>query len=347
MHNETKQKFTGYIAQVAQLNGVTPEDVKEGFNVQPTIEQKIIDNVIHKSDFLKCINTQPVDQMQGELVGLGVAQAIASTTDTDEKERETKDIHNLTKRRYNCEKVDFDTHQKWSTIDSWRHKPDFQTKLASHTQKTIALNIMMMGFNGTHRAKNSNRTKYPLLQDVAKGWLQHIREEAPDHVMDGADTENKIKVGKGQDYKNLDALVKDAVDNMIHDVYADDTALVAICGRRLVDDKYFNLINKELTPTDELASQTLISQKQVGGLKAIRVPFFPRNAVLITRLDNLSVYFQKGTLRRSIINNPKRNRIEDFVSKNLDFQVEDYECVALIENISLEDKTEENTNLGG
>ena len=97
------------------------------------------------------------------------------------------------------------------------------------------------------------------------------------------------------------------------------------------------MINTDLKPTEDLASQVIISQKQIGGLKAIRVPFFPKNAMLITRLDNLSLYIQEGSMRRFIANNPKRNRVEDFLSQNIDFKVEDYGCAALIENIVFED----------
>lgn len=44
-----------------------------------------------------------------------------------------------------------------------------------------------------------------------------------------------------------------------------------------------------------LAADLIISQKRLGGLQAIRVPFFPDNTILITRLDNLSLYWQDGT----------------------------------------------------
>ena len=343
MKNETKKLFNAYVARIAQLNGVTENDVKEGFSVTPSIEQKLKEKVLLSSDFLQWINVINTDQLEGEMIGLSVASAIASTTDTDKAERETKDITNLSGRTYRCEQVNFDTHVPWARVDAWAKFPDFQAKLASQTQKTIALNLIMMGFNGTKRAATSNLSQNPLLQDVKKGWLQQLRDDAPTHVMNGADTENKIKVGKGQEYANLDALVIDAVDNLIDEVYADDTELVVICGRGLLNDKYFNIVNKDLSAQDELASQVLISQKQLGGLRAIRVPFFPKNAMLITRLDNLSIYMQNDTTRRFIINNPKRNRIEDFLSENLDYKVEEYGCAALIENIVLEDAEDKAT----
>lgn len=337
MQNQTKVLFHQYVQRIAELNGVTSEDVKEGFNVQPSIEQRLKEKTLLSSEFLQWINTPTVKQMEGELVGIGVGATIAGTTDTDTSARETTDIHQLDGRKFKCQPINFDTHTRWATIDAWAVHPDFQQKLASQTQQTIALNLIMMGFNGVRRATKSNKTENPLLQDVAVGWLQRIRNDASTKVMNGADTENKIKVGKNQEYKNLDALVLDVTNTLIDEVFADDTNLVVLCGRNLLSDKYFNIANKDLSAQDELASQVLISQKQVGGLRAIRVPYFPKNALLITRLDNLSIYMQEETTRRIIRNNPERSRIEDFLSQNIDYQVEDYRCVALVENIVLED----------
>ncbi|HHT7777277.1 phage major capsid protein, P2 family [Pasteurella multocida] len=348
MRNETKKLYNAYVARIAELNGIETGDVKESFTVNPTVEQKLKEKVIESSAFLGMINTVNVEKMEGEMIGLGVAQAIASTTDTDSADRQTKDVLKLDSRKYKCEQVNFDTHVKWATLDAWAKFQDFQAKLASQTQKTIALNLIMMGFNGTSRSATSQASSNTLLQDVKKGWLQQMREDHAKGVMNGASTDNKVKVGKGQGtvqnagkgYENIDALVLDAVDNLIHEVYQDDTELVAICGRGILNDKYFNIVNGADKATEQLAGQVLVSQKQIGGLKAIRVPFFPKNAILITRLDNLSIYFQEGATRRFIQNNPKRNRIEDYLSQNIDFKVEDYDCAALIENITFEDAKE-------
>ncbi|HHP2583051.1 TPA: P2 family phage major capsid protein, partial [Klebsiella pneumoniae] len=77
-----------------------------------------------------------------------------------------------------------------------------------------------------------------------------IREDAPEHVMGstttgGETTPGAVKVGKGGEYANLDAVVMDAVNELIDVVYQDDDDLVVICGRELLSDKYFPLVNKE------------------------------------------------------------------------------------------------------
>lgn len=188
---------------------------------------------------------------------------------------------------------------------------DFQTRIRDAIIKRQSLDFIMAGFNGIERAATSDR-KNPLLQDVAIGWLQKYRNEAPARVMskitdeEGAVISEVIRVGKNGDYANLDALVMDATGNLIDEIYQDDPELVVITGRKLMADKYFPIVNKEQTNTESLAADIIISQKRIGNLPAVRVPYFPADALMVTRLDNLSVYFMDDAHRRSIIENPKK-----------------------------------------
>ncbi|MCV5631998.1 phage major capsid protein, P2 family, partial [Escherichia coli] len=118
--------------------------------------------------------------------------------------------------------------------------------------------------------------------------------------------------------------VMDATNNLIEPWYQEDPDLVVIVGRQLLADKYFPIVNKEQDNSEKIAADLIISQKRMGGLQAVRAPFFPANALLITRLDNLSIYWQEDTRRRSVIDNPKRDRIENFESVNEAYVVEDY-----------------------
>lgn len=55
-----------------------------------------------------------------------------------------------------------------------------------------------------------------------------------------------------------------AVDEIIDPVYQDDDGLVVICGRALLADKYFPLVNKEQENSEALAADMIISQKRMG-----------------------------------------------------------------------------------
>ncbi|MCY1275626.1 phage major capsid protein, P2 family [compost metagenome] len=110
---------------------------------------------------------------------------------------------------------------------------------------------------------------------------------------------------------------------------------MVVCGRQLLADKYFPLLNKERDPTQKLATDIIMSQKRIGNLPAVRVPYFPPDALLVTRLDNLSIYYQEGSRRRTIVDNAKRDRIENYESSNDAYVIEDLACAAMAEKIEV------------
>lgn len=336
MRNNTRLKYTAYAVAIAQLSGVA--NAAEKFSVAPSVQQKLEDRIQLSSDFLSRINVIGVDEQQGEKLGLGTTGTIASTTDTTTKDRTPTDPTDMTGNTYQCQQINFDTALRYTKLDSWAKFPDFQTRVRDAIVKQQARDRIMIGFNGVERAATSNRAANPKLQDVGKGWLQKYREQAPARVMKQGATVGEIRVGTatGADYKNLDALVMDAVNNLVDEVYADDPELVVICGRGLLQDKYFPLVNKDQDNSEKMAADVVLSQKRIGGLQAVQVPFFPANAVMITRLDNLSIYYQDGARRRAIIDNPKRDQIENYESSNDDYVIEDYRAGCLVENITTE-----------
>jgi P2 family phage major capsid protein len=342
MRKQTRFKFNAFMSRVAELNGVDTGDLDKKFSVEPSVTQTIMTRVQDSSTFLTRINILPVRDMKGQKIGLDVSGSIASTTDTaGGDERETADFATLDAEGYFCQQVNYDFHIRYNTLDLWARYQDFQTRLRDAIVKRQSLDRIMIGFNGTHRAKTSNRIKFPLLQDIAPGWLQKYRENAPSRVMnkvvaeDGRVVSEKVRVGAGGDYANLDALVMDATNTLIAPWYQEDPELVVICGRQLLADKYFPLVNQEQPNTEALAADLIISQKRIGNLPAVRVPYFPADALLITRMDNLSIYWQEDTHRRHMVENSKRDRIENYESINEDYVVEDYACGCLVENIEL------------
>lgn len=341
MKKETRFKFNGYLTQLAELNGITAEDVAKKYTAAPSVAQTLETKIQESSSFLQKINIIPVDEQSGERLGLGIGATIAGTTDTTQKDREPTDPTYIDGEGYKCTQTNFDTALPYQKLDLWAKFQDFQTRIRDAIIQRQALDRIMIGFNGVKREKTSDRVANPLLQDVNIGWLEKIRQEKPVQVLDkvigedGQVISQVIRVGKVGDFKNLDALVMGAVNEKIAAWYQEDTELVVICGRALLADKYFPIVNRDQPNSESLAADLIISQKRIGNLPAVRVPFFPANAMLITRLDNLSIYWQSETRRRSVIDNPKRDRVENFESINEAYVVEDYDCACLIENIEM------------
>ncbi|WP_461604240.1 phage major capsid protein, P2 family [Aeromonas rivipollensis] len=333
MRNETRQKFNEFTGKVAKLNAITSAMVQ--FNVQPSVQQTLETKMQESVAFLSMINMVPVDELKGQKVGIGISSTIAGRTNTDSKDRQPNNPAALYDHNYECAQTNYDTMIGYAQLDSWAKFPDFQVRIRDAIITRQGLDRIMIGWHGTSAAPDTDRNANPLLQDVNIGWLKHIRTDAPAQVMsEGTEGSGKIYVDVADgDYKNLDALVFDAVNELIKPWFQDDTELVVICGRKLLSDKYFPIINDASDNQNKLAGQVLVSQKQIGGLKAVRVPFFPDNAMLITKLSNLSIYWQDGARRRHIEEEPKRNRIVNYESSNDAYVVEDYDCVALVENI--------------
>lgn len=332
MKNETRKHYGAYLTQLASINGVA--SAAEKFTVAPSVQQKLESRMQESSAFLQLINVVGVEEQSGEALGLGISGTIAGRTDTSGAgTRTTQDPTGLTKDTYECKQTNFDTHIKYATLDAWAKFNDFQTRVSAQVVQRCALDRIMIGWNGTSAAASTNRATSPLLQDVNIGWLQKLRTNAAARVMTGGAVAGKVTVGAGGDYANLDALVYDAYKTLLDPWFQEDPQLVAIVGRDLMHDKLFPLVAENDAPTEKLAADIVISQRRLGGLPGMVAPFFPAGKVLITRADNLSIYYQDGKRRRAVVDKPERDRIEFFESSNDAYVIEDYGLCALVENI--------------
>ena len=79
MRKDTRFKFNAYLTRVAELNGISTDDVAKKFTVEPSVTQTLMTTLQMSSAFLTKINIVPVDELKGEKVGVGVNGTIAST----------------------------------------------------------------------------------------------------------------------------------------------------------------------------------------------------------------------------------------------------------------------------
>jgi len=305
------------------------------FSVEPTIAQELNEAITAKSDFLQRINVIPVTEIKGQKVFLGVSGPVTGRTNTKTKDREAKDASALDQSTYELSSTESDVGLPYAKIDAWAKFPDFHQKYSAAVQKQIALDRIMVGFHGTHAAEQSDIALYPMLQDVNKGWLQQLREQAPQQVLKEGKVAGKVTLGPNGDYANLDALVHDT-KQMVDERLRDAGDLVAIIGSDLMAADKAKLYAKQ---GDVPTEKERIEEAQViatyGGLPSFSVPFFPVNGVLVTSWDNLSIYFQDSSWRKQTVDNPKRSRVEDYNSRNEGYVIEQLEKIALTENVEL------------
>lgn len=340
MRNDTRILFDSFTSRIAGLNNVASAAVK--FAVEPSVQQTLESRMQESSAFLASINMPGVDDLKGEKIGVGVSSTIASRTDTSgDGERRPADVTGLDSNGYECVQTNYDTAIPYSRLDAWARQKNFQTLLRDAILRRQALDRIMVGFNGTSVAKTTNRETSPLLQDVNKGWLQQYREHSAKRVMTHGKADGVVQIGgadKGKrDYANLDALVMDTVSTLIDPWHQQDPELVVVLGRNLVFDKYFPIIDKDNAPTEQLAADLVLGTQRIGGLQPVVVPFMPADALMVTSLSNLSLYWQIGARRRFIKEQPEKNRVANFESSNDAYVVEDYGRGAVVENIKVGD----------
>lgn len=338
--NQLTVAITAMFASVAQANHIKPEQVSQDFSVAPAAVQAMYDEVIQSSEFLKKINIEAKKELKGEVLGLKV-DLIGSTTNTrNGGERKAKPIHSISGRQYELEKINFDVAIPYEDIDGWAHLVDFPRRVNGLVAEGIASSLISIGVNGKERAENSDRSANPLLEDVGKGWLQKMREENPERVL-GWQTgqigtaKQEVQYGNGaSDYKNLDAVVTDSLNELMDERFADRSDFVVLASRRTVGDKYLRIVNKSGDTATELESGgRLNKERTLGGLPVMYVPNFPADTLLITPLKNLSIYYQTSGERRHIKDAPEKDQLESYQSKNIDFVVEEYGAAVLVENL--------------
>ena len=330
-------------SQIAQTNHISKEQVQSGYTIAPAAVQTMYDQIAQNTELLQHINLVGKTEQLGEVIGLS-SGLVASNTDTTQSgnERQPKSIHNLEGQKYTLQQTNFDVALRYDEIDQWAHITDFPARINNKIAESIALSLITIGMNGKERAKTTNFTSNPLLQDVAKGWLQKMRENNAARVMGWqagqvGKTPQSIKWGSAQsaEYKNLDAVVKDAIDSLIDGRFADRNDFVVLSSRRTVSDKYLNIINASGNKATEIeASGRLNQSRTLGGYPVMYVPNMPANTLLITPLKNLSIYYQTTGERRYIVDNPKKDQLESYQSKNIDYFVEEYGAAVLIENLA-------------
>lgn len=357
MRTATRLVFSAYLARVAELNEVAIGDVDKRFAVAPVVSQKLEEKIAASSEFLGLINIVPVAEQQGTTLALGVTRPLASRTNTaaGNKRTPTDPTDSNTVNSYNCRKTDFDYAWKYAKLDMWAHRPEFQTLMSSAVAKQQGRDRIMIGWNGKTAAVATDRNANPLLQDVNIGWLEKMRLNAPARVLSFGEVDPTVKNGQGVithqghiyvdaggevgedvDYVNIDALANDAVE-LMDEWNRDDTDIVVIVGRDLVHQKFQNIINAAGDTATEMEARDRIMTlpKLVGGKKAVMVPFFPADAMLITSLDNLSIYVQENGRRRQLREEPELDQVANYESSNEDYVIEDYGRAVLVENIVL------------
>ena len=320
-NNQSRKYFEIFLTEYTQER----YKEKSGFSLNDKDCIALQKSIQNQSNLLSHINVKATKANSGAAEFFDLSYPIAGKIDTRYHSRVPQSGFNPS--HYVCQYTNYDVALKYSVIDAWtdasKDQNDFILQAKTCIERRIALDRIMVGFNGISSAMHSNSTTNRRLQDVNKGWLQVIREQAPERVVAG------LQYGTGQTQRSLSALLRNAVNSHLSDALRDDPLLVAIVGADLLPDPQIQA-NMDEKGLPDLA----FHQQRQGGMRAASAAFFPGNSVLITRLDNLSLYFNANSHRLHYENESNVDQIALYQQTAEAFAVENLDACLLLDDVT-------------
>ena len=319
MKKDTRKQFNAYLGQMAEVNDV--EDTSVQFNVVPAAVQGLQDKIVEQSTFLPKINIFTVPHAKGENVKAGIVGPASGRSNTANNERRTpKNALSTEGFGYELVQTNTDIALSYAKLDAWHHLGNLNGRIRGYTSAQIANDREIIGWYGVSVAKSSDIKANPLLQDVNKGWVQYMRDNRPANLLKEGANSGEIRFGTGGDYEGLDHAISDLVS--VIPVFLRKN-LVALIGDELVMDEKRRLYKAiSLSPKEKTqATQALMS---FGGVESWETPSnFPGRGLVITSLDNLSIYLQEDSWRRNLKEETEFDRWMDYNSRNEGYVVEE------------------------
>lgn len=304
------------------------------FALEPRVLQTLHDKIIEDGNwFLALVNVIGVPELKGQKLFMGLNSITSTRTDTSvpDGKRQARILHELTDMEFELFKTDTDIAIRYNTIDSWKFFKDFAERYRKQYRQAIGNDRVRVGWHGIEAATNTDPATYANGEDVNKGWLQLARDwdgTKGEHVQSG--------VVLGADFDNLDALVIDAKNDMIDKPFRNDPGLVALVSDDLIghaEGKYYS--DNGSTPSEKVHLNNGRILQTYGGLRTIVPPYFPSGTVVVTSLNNLSIYYQEDSWRRTLKDHPEKDQYEDFNSRNEGYVIEELGAMALVEGITI------------
>lgn len=317
----------------------------KSFAISGPQEERLLGAVQESVDFNNLINMPLVTDIQGEKVFAGMQQTITGRKATGRYRRNI----NPAGAKYTCVPTDSGVIVPWHLADTWARMGDqFMSLYAQFVQRQIALDQLMIAWNGTSVADSSDPTAHKLLEDVNKGWMQWMRDNLPKNILTGGKAADKINIGtdSAADYTSLDHLAYDLRQGL-DPVHRQRTDLVLLVGADIIA-KEADAAGKMhgRTPTERAAMKQMDLMGSFGGLPATVPPQFPARGCVITTYSNLSIYTQTDSMRRGFKDDDELAGLVDSYYRNEAYVVEDETLFVGIEpaNVMLEGDKGTTTN---
>ncbi|OIN09088.1 phage major capsid protein, P2 family [Oceanisphaera psychrotolerans] len=316
-----------YFQALATGYGIDVSRIKDKFSVTGPQETRLRTALLESVDFLRMITLADVDQIKGQVIDVGIG-GIHSGRKANGRFLQAVGVdgHN-----YELTETDSGAVLPWSTLAVWANagnEGEFLQKVNEFINRSFALDMLRVGFNGISIAATTDPVTNPLGQDVNKGWQQLAKEWNGGSQIVG-DAGSKVYFepdGKNGEYNTLDAMASDLINSTMDPAFRNDPRLTVLVGADLVAAAQGRLYSQADKPTEQIAAQQLATS--IAGRRAMTPPFFPGKRMVVTMPGNLHLYTQRGTRQRSAAQNQDRKGFESQYWRMEGYAVGDYRAYA-------------------
>lgn len=315
------------VGKAFALDSGTPAASNAAF--VPSKEIVLNNDMASFSSFLSMINIMSRSQLKGGSFNIGPQGRNTRSNDTKAgQERRVGEVKPAVLNEYEMVKAHFDFGLHDDDLADMSEFPDWHDRYRAAMLEALSNDRLMIGWHGTHHAATSDLTTNELLEDVNVGWRELLRQRNPSNVFTG-DANGEVHIGKNGHYASLDHWVQDLYQAIT--AHKRDAGMTAVIGDALMgmaEGVYYK--DQASSPSEKVRLQEKAVTGAYGGLNGINANYFPQNAIMITSLKrngnsfaNLSIYWQKGSWKRSIAYKPELERTNDWNARREAYHVED------------------------
>lgn len=308
---------------LAQAHDV--ESAAQYFSLTDPNETALRLALLESVEFLDLIYCADVDQLSGQVVSVG-ASALHTGRKADGRFMRRVGVDG---NDYKLVETDSCAALKWDLLSVWansgKSEEEFFNLVQTFSNQAFALDMLRIGFNGKTVAATTDPDTNPNGEDVNIGWHERMKgfEGGKQIITDAVTLDDK------GDYRSLDAMASDLINDKIPQQYRNDPRLVVLVGADLVAAEQYRLYQSADRPSEKIAAQMLGST--IAGRPAIVPPFMPGKRMVVTPLSNLHIYTQRGTRQRKAEFVDDRKQFENKYLRNEGYAVEVPELYAAID----------------
>lgn len=313
LNHNAKKYLAAHKTGLERSYGVA--DASKYFSLTEPKEIALRAALMESVDFLKKIYCADVDQLSGQVISVGNPGLFTGRKKGGRFIRET----GIGDNQYKLVETDSGAALPWDVLSVWANsggENEFFQLMQNFINESFALDMLRIGFNGTHTAESTDAEKYPNGEDVNIGWHEIAKKwKGGQQVI----TEEVTLDDKG-DFRSLDAMAQEVVNTCIPVQYRTDPRLVVLVGADLVAAEQHRLYQAADRPTEKIAAQLLGTT--IAGRPAYIPPFMPGKRLVVTTLSNLHIYTQRNTRERKAEFVDDRKQYENKYLRNEGYALE-------------------------